>query len=224
MTVCIDNVTVCFMDGDRKRVVLNNISTELSDGSFTVILGASGCGKTTMLNVIGGLLQPSEGKVLLDGIDYYSLPVKEQNKFRRKHIGYIFQEYYLIEDLTPLDNVQIMMADGVPRREKLEKAKNLIREVGLETKMTSSIKTFSGGEKQRLAIARALAQEGELLLCDEPTGNLDEDNTLLVMDMIRRLCDEGKTIVMVTHDRSLCRYADRVIVMKEFSEREGKDK
>ena len=166
-----------------------------------------------MLNIIGGLLKPDTGTVLLGETDYYSLSKRQQEEFRRNHIGYVFQNFYLIDDLSPVDNVMLTMNAKRKTQEKTSLIQEIFESVGIADLTNAQIKNMSGGEQQRLAIARALAQDSDILICDEPTGNLDEENSIQIMGILKKLQDAGKTIVMVTHNKDLCAYASKVIYL-----------
>lgn len=207
------NVTKVYKTGRFEVIALNNVSMKIEDGEFIAIMGPSGSGKTTLLNLIGCLDKPTKGKIIIDGIDTSQLTDKQLTEFRRDKIGFIFQQYYLIPTLTALENVELpMIFKGIPRSERIRRAKELLSLVGLGREMNRMPNELSGGQQQRVAIARALANNPSILLCDEPTGNLDRKSGKVVMDLIKKLNEErGVTVVLVTHDADVARYAERVV-------------
>ncbi|MBR6697987.1 MAG: ABC transporter ATP-binding protein [Lachnospiraceae bacterium] len=222
MHIKLNNINFSYKDGDNRKEIFKNFSYEIESGKLVMILGPSGCGKSTLLNIIGGLLQPENGEVIFGNTSYYSLKQKERDKFRKYNIGYIFQNFYLIEDLSPIDNVLISMPDKRSISEKEKYIKSILEELGIAEKTDSPLNTFSGGEQQRLAIARALARDAKLLICDEPTGSLDEINAIQIIEILKKISQQGKTVIVVTHNASLCEYADEVLELtKEVREKEG---
>ncbi len=203
--------------GIHEVVALNGVSLRIEDGEFVAIMGPSGSGKSTLLYLIGCLDKPTSGKVIINGLDTSKLSDRELTELRRNTIGFIFQQYYLIPTLTALENVELpMVFKGVPKAKRLKRAEELLEIVGLGDKKDRKPNELSGGEQQRVAIARALANEPSILLCDEPTGNLDTKSGKVVMDIIKRLNVEKEvTVVLVTHDPSLSVYADRVIKIRD---------
>jgi len=196
---------------------LDGISMDVEDGEFVVIMGPSGSGKSTLLNLIGCLDKPSEGEVLINGVETSNLNDNQLTELRRDTIGFIFQTYNLIPTLTALENVELpMIFKGLGKEEREERAKELLRSVGLEKEMNRKPNEMSGGQQQRVAIARALANTPKILLCDEPTGNLDTKSGEHVMEIIRHQNEElGVTVILVTHDPSLAKYGDRVIRLRD---------
>ena len=189
--------------------VLKGISLEVEDGDFAVILGASGSGKSTLLNVASGLERPDSGEVCYNENNIFDLSDRQLTEFRKKNIGFIFQQYYLLPDMTVEKNVRMGadLADNADYH-------GIIRSVGLEDKIKKYPSELSGGEQQRVAVARALAKKPKVLFLDEPTGALDEQTGRQVLDYIRRLQDEyGFTIVMVTHNQNIAEMANTVIKM-----------
>ena len=181
-------------------------------GKSYMLLGASGCGKSTLLNIIAGVLAPTTGEVIIDGVDMTAKSQKEKDAFRIRNIGYIFQDFKLIEDMTVLDNINILKLEGIDT----SGAEALLEKLGISEKKNSRIKHLSGGQKQRVAIARALVKTPDIILADEPTGNL---NFAIGEEVIRGLCEvaEGKTLIAVTHDERLAKYFDAVIDMNEVT-------
>lgn len=182
-------------------------------GKSYMLLGASGCGKSTLLNMIAGILSPTEGSILIDGVNMSASSQKERDKYRIKNIGYIFQDFKLINDMTVLDNINILRLEGVDTSGAAE----LLKDLGIEEKKNSKIKHLSGGQKQRVAIARALVKKPEIILADEPTGNL---NFAIGEQVIKELLEisRGKTLIAVTHDERLAKYFDEVIDMNEMTD------
>ncbi len=182
-------------------------------GKSYMLLGASGCGKSTLLNMIAGILSPTEGSIVIDGVNMSASSQKERDKYRIKNIGYIFQDFKLINDMTVLDNINILRLEGVDT----SGAVPLLKDLGIEEKKNSKIKHLSGGQKQRVAIARALVKKPEIILADEPTGNL---NFAIGEQVIKELLEisRGKTLIAVTHDERLAKYFDEVIDMNEMTD------
>lgn len=193
----------------NKCQVLKGANLQVDDGGFTVILGASGSGKSTLLNVISGLEKPDSGSVIYDGVDITKLTDKELTKFRKETVGFIFQQYYLLPNMNVEKNVR-MGADLVGNKDY----KSIIEAVGLGDKLKKYPSELSGGEQQRVSVARALAKKPKVLFLDEPTGALDEQTGRQVLDYIARLHSElGFSIVMVTHNQNIAEMAQTVIRM-----------
>ena len=202
-------ITKFYGNGESRFQVLKNISLKIEDGDFAVILGASGSGKSTLLNVLSGLETPEGGGVIYDGTDITGLSDSMLTRFRRENIGFIFQQYYLLPDMDVARNVK-MGADLASNKEY----KEIIEAVGLGEKQHKYPAELSGGEQQRVSVARALAKRPKALFLDEPTGALDEQTGRLVLDYICRLHEEyGFTIVMVTHNQNIAEMANTVIRM-----------
>ena len=204
-----DNITKFYGDKANKIQVLNGISLEIKDEDFTVILGASGSGKSTLLNVVSGLEKPDSGTIIYDGNDITSLSDNELTAFRKENVGFIFQQYYLLSHMNVDKNVK-MGAELAGNRDY----RKIIEEVGLGDKLHKYPSELSGGEQQRVSIARALAKKPKVLFLDEPTGTLDEETGRLVLDYIRKLQKEYHfAIVMVTHNINIAEMAKTVIKM-----------
>lgn len=205
----INKITKSYGTNENKAQVLRGISAEINDGDFVVVLGASGSGKSTFLNVISGLESPDSGSVKYDGRDITKLSDYEMTSFRKETVGFIFQQYYLLPNMTVEKNVR-MGADLAGKSDY----KEIIKSVGLEKKMKKYPSELSGGEQQRVSVARALAKKPKVLFLDEPTGALDEQTGRQVLDYISKLQKEYKfTIVMVTHNLNIAEMANMVIKM-----------
>jgi putative ABC transport system ATP-binding protein len=217
MIVKLENVYKIYISGSEKVYALNGVSMEVEKGESIAIMGPSGSGKSTLLNMIGCLDRPTEGKVLVKGVDTSELNDGELTKLRRDTIGFIFQHYNLITTLSALENVELpMIFKGVSRHEREKRAMELLKIVGLEQQMNRRPTELSGGQQQRVAIARALANNPEILLCDEPTGNLDTKSGEVVMDILTRLNrEQGVTIILVTHDPAVAEYAQRMVRIRD---------
>jgi len=211
------NVYKIYKVGAYEVPALKGINLRIEKGEFVAIIGPSGSGKSTLLYLIGCLDKPTKGSVIIDGQNTSTLNEKQLTELRRDKIGFIFQQYYLIPTLTALENVELpMVFKGIPKVERIERAEELLEMVGLGSKKDRKPNELSGGEQQRVAIARALANNPSILLCDEPTGNLDTKSGRIVMDIIKRLNVEKEvTVVLVTHDLSLKVYADRVVNIRD---------
>jgi len=197
-------------------IVLKEINLDIHEGEFIAITGPSGSGKSTMMNIVGALDGPSWGKVLLKGKDLSELGESNLSLFRGKTIGFIFQSFNLIPTLTAIQNVMLPMEMvDLPEKEAKERAELLLGMLGLKDRLNHKPNELSGGQQQRVAIARSLANDPEIILADEPTGNLDSHTGKFVMDFLGKLNKEGKTIILITHDLNLVRYARRVIHIKD---------
>ncbi len=203
-----------YWDGDRSLEILKNISFSVKTGEGIAILGPSGSGKTTLLNILSGLDKPSAGEVRLQGVSMSRLSEKDKADFRNRTIGFIFQFYHLLSELTSLENVMLpalIGKNGVSPAEAGRKASALLERVGLKERMRHFPSELSGGEQQRVAIARSLMNDPKILFCDEPTGNLDIRMGLEIAELLRSLFDnEGKTVLVVTHDERIAKIATRV--------------
>ena len=196
---------------------LKNINLIIEDSKLTTIIGNSGSGKTTLFNMIGAIDRPTEGTVIVDDIDIFNLNEKELANYRNEHIGYIFQAFYLEESFTVLENIIMpLVIRGISKKEREEKALNIAKKMGIENKLMAKASKLSGGEKQRVAIARALINDPKIILADEPTGNLDSKNGDVIMDLLKELSNEGKTVVLITHNNEYAnKYSDKIIHLKD---------
>lgn len=191
---------------------LNGLSLEVNDGEFVAIMGPSGCGKSTLLSILGLLDNPTEGNYWLDGKEVAHLKESQRTAYRKGRIGFVFQSFNLIDELTVEENVELQLKYlGIPSRERKERVRDILRKVGLSQRSKHYPQQISGGQQQRVAIARAVVGRPSLILADEPTGNLDSKNGLEVMELLSRLHAEGTTIVMVTHSQHDATYANRII-------------
>ncbi len=208
-----ENVSKVYRNGSEVTA-LKNVDLKVKKGEFFMIVGPSGSGKSTMLHLMGALDKPTEGTVRIMGNDITKMSDTELSKVRRELIGFVFQQFNLIQSLTVLENVMFPMA--LAGRADREKAVNIIVSCGLEEEHLDKFPSqLSGGEQQRAAIARALANDPEVLLADEPTGQLDSRNTRRIMELFKSINDEGNTVVVVTHDISLVSWSDRTVVLQD---------
>lgn len=202
---------------DKQTIkVLNDINLELYSGELSYLLGDSGCGKSTLLNIIGGLDEPSEGTYYFNNKDVTSFSEKDWASFRLNNIGFIFQTFNLIPHLSALENVEMsMVLDGVSREDRKSRALELLKLVGMDDRQNHKPNQLSGGQKQRVAIARSLANNPEVLLADEPTGALDSENSNQIMKLLKKIAQQGTTVLVVTHSHEYLSYADNIIEMKD---------
>ena len=210
----LDNIKKVFNTEEVETWALRNVSLEVKEGEFVAIMGPSGCGKSTLLNIIGLLNNPTGGTYLLDGKDVSSLKEHDRTLIRKGMIGFVFQSFNLIDELSVAENIELpLLYMGVPRKERKERAKNVMERVAMTHRANHFPSQLSGGQQQRTAIARAILPHPKIILADEPTGNLDSRNGKEVMDLLSELHKEGTTIVMVTHSLHDANYADRIINM-----------
>jgi putative ABC transport system ATP-binding protein len=201
---------------DNETLALKDVSFNIARGEFVAIMGPSGCGKSTLLNILGLLDRPTHGHYFLKDTDVSRMEDKERTLLRRSSIGFVFQAFNLLARLTALENVCLPMSyAGVPREEREERAKELLARVGLSHKTRNIPLHLSGGERQRVGIARALANHPDLLLADEPTGNLDSHSSREILTMLKGLHKDGMTILLVTHDPNIAAGAGRVLHVKD---------
>jgi lipoprotein-releasing system ATP-binding protein len=213
----VDHLSKEFSTRGEPLVVLRDVSLALSGGQNAAILGPSGSGKSTLLFIIGTLDSPSGGNVRLSGVDPFGLMESQLAEFRNRNVGFVFQDHYLLPQLTVLENVLVpAMADGTPASDCVERAKYLLGRVGLAERLEHRPAELSGGERQRVAVARALIHHPVLLLADEPTGALDSRTSIEIMAIFQRLNrEQGITIVLVTHDAEVAEYSQRNIHFKD---------
>jgi putative ABC transport system ATP-binding protein len=219
LTLAIETVDLVkeYTQGGQILRVLNNVNLKIEKGEFMAIMGPSGSGKSTLLNMIGALDRPTSGKVLINGTDISTLDDNELADLRNKEIGFIFQQFNLIQRMDALHNVELPLSiSGVPSKKREERAKKLLESIGLGGRIEHRPNQLSGGEQQRVAIARALANNPPLFLCDELTGNLDTKTGQEIMVLLRRLNqEEGKTFVLITHDPNVAQATDRLLQIRD---------
>jgi len=206
-----------FGSGRRRLEVLKGINLEMKPGELVALMGPSGCGKSTLLNIIGGLLDADSGSISLEEFSYGTKSPNRVVDVRRKGVGWIFQDFHLIDRLNALDNVVFALElSGVPTAQAEKQAREALEKVGLLDRMEFIPDQLSGGQRQRVAIARAIAGSRPLLLADEPTGNLDVKSGQEIIDLFQQLCEEdGMSVLMVTHDPTLASMADRMLLLRD---------
>lgn len=212
-----EGLTKIYGDNSHPVYALNNISFQVQEGEFVAIMGPSGSGKSTLLHLLGGLEQPTSGQVWLRDQELSSLKDRAISRLRRQQIGFIFQFFNLIPVLTAQENVAMpLILDGVPRAEALRRAEQALQNVGLSARKSHRPSELSGGEQQRVTIARALVNDPTIILGDEPTGNLDSKTSDEVVSLLRQVVDSlGRTMVIVTHDPRVAAHADRIVFLKD---------
>jgi putative ABC transport system ATP-binding protein len=209
-------VTKRYINGADCVTALHEVSLNVDEGTFLGVMGPSGSGKSTLLSALGGLTSPSSGTVNIDGIDVYGLSHEKQADFRREYLGFIFQSHNLIPYLNALENVMLpLVVTKLSSTEKRQRASSMLEKVGLPDRMLHLPQQLSGGEQERVAIARSLVNNPPLLLADEPTGSLDSATSLQVMNLLAELHQGGQTIVMVTHNRDNLEWVDRTVYLRD---------
>jgi putative ABC transport system ATP-binding protein len=221
--LAMEGVSKSYSLGRLSVPVLHNINLAINEGEFAAIMGPSGSGKSTLMNLIGCLDRPTAGKIMIGDMDTSILPDIELSRIRGKKIGFIFQTFNLISRLTALKNVELpMVYQDISGTQRVKRASELLGMLGLRERMNHKPAELSGGQRQRVAIARALVNEPEILLADEPTGNLDSKTGQEIMQIFNNLHNEGRTILMVTHDQALAQNCDRIIRLKDGMIEDGK--
>ena len=212
----INDVSKAFGQGAGSVVALDNINLTIESGKFVAITGKSGSGKSTLLNIVGALEKPDTGYVEIDGENLNILIADSLADFRNKKLGYVFQSFYLEPEFSVIENVALpLLIAGEKKADREEKAKIMINKLGLFDKTSEKVKNLSGGQKQRVAIARALVNDPDIILADEPTGNLDSANGNEVIEILRQIANDGKTVLMVTHNLQDANVADYKITLKD---------
>lgn len=214
--ITLEGITKTYVNGKLTVPVLHGIDLSIYEGEFTSIMGPSGSGKSTFMNILGCLDRPTSGSYRLDGEEVAHLGDDELAYVRNKRIGFVFQSFNLLPKLTALDNVALpMVYAGVSKAERKARASQLLTDLGLGTRLDHMPAELSGGQRQRVAIARALANDPAIIMADEPTGNLDSKASLDVMHIFTELYQEGRTIILVTHEPDIAEYAGRNVVLKD---------
>lgn len=214
--ISIKDVSKLYGFGDATTVALDEVNLDVEAGEFVAVMGPSGSGKTTLMNIIGLLDRPTHGQYLLGKRSVSKLRSNQRAKMRRDRIGFVFQSFNLLPKINVIENVALpLMYKGISSVRRLKKAASVLEQVGLSDRQYFMPKTLSGGQIQRAAIARALVNDPQIIIADEPTGNLDSQSSLIVMELLSELHRTGNTILMVTHNPELTRYADRVVYMHD---------
>ncbi len=211
-----ENLVKKYGTGEAAVKAVSGISFKIESGEFIGIMGESGSGKSTILSILGAMNSPTEGNLIIDGMDIYSLSMDQKADFRKEFLGFVFQSFHLMPYLTARENVMLpLTTTNFSKKEKMEMADETLARVGLKGKEGRLPNALSGGEKERVAIARAIVNEPPILLADEPTGNLDTATTMEVMSLLKSLNEEGMTIVMVTHNHECAAFAGRIIELSD---------
>ncbi len=214
--ISVKNLVKSFKSGDSELVVLKGLELEVPKGQFLAITGRSGSGKSTLLYQLGLLDKPNGGSIVIDGVDISQLNNGERTKFRLNKLGYVFQDYALIPELTAIENVMIpLMQQGMSKTSARVKAKESLDKIGLGHRMDNTPNKLSGGEQQRVSIARAIAHSPEIIFADEPTANLDTETSGAVLDAFLSLHKQGQTIIMVTHEKEYAELTDRIVHLSD---------
>lgn len=213
----ISDIEKCYHIDEVDIIALNKTSIEIDDGEFVAITGPSGCGKSTLLNILGFLDDPDSGSYVFNGMEVTHFNERKRAELRKQNVGFLFQNFNLIDELTVFENVELpMIYTGLPTAVREKRAEEVLDKLHIEKRKKTYPQQLSGGQQQRVALARAVVNKPKLILADEPTANLDADNGREVMDMLNKLNKEGTTIIMVTHSEDDAKYSDRVIRMPDI--------
>ena len=211
-SIKLENVQKKYHLGDTIVEALKDVDVEIEEGDFVAIMGPSGSGKSTLMNMVGALDIPTSGKVSVGDTDISTLSEDDLAVLRSKKVGFVFQQFNLIPSMNATENVALpMLFRGKSKKERTERARDILEKVGLGDRLTHMPSELSGGQRQRVSVARALANDPDIILADEPTGNLDTETGEKIMDLLTELNEEGKTIIMVTHDEDDASYSNRII-------------
>jgi putative ABC transport system ATP-binding protein len=214
--ITVQDVKKIYNGGEGEVTALGGITFEVTEGEFVALMGPSGSGKSTLLTMLGAMNPPTSGAIVIDDIDVYQLPSEKRADFRSEYLGFVFQQFQLVPYLTAIENVMLPLAiTGKSNREQAEMAANVLHKVGLEGKENRLPNQLSGGEQERVAIARAIVNEPPILFADEPTGALDSKNSEEIMNLFKALNAEGQTIIMVTHNPEFLADVKRAIFIKD---------
>ncbi len=206
------DIVKCYEVGEEQQVILDHISFSVQEGEFVSILGPSGSGKSTMMNILGCLDVPTSGQYILSGHDVANLEEAQLARIRNREVGFVFQSFQLLPRLTAIENVELpLIYAGVHTAQRRKRASEMLERVGLSQKIEHYPNQLSGGQQQRVAIARAMVTQPTILLADEPTGALDQKTGLQVMELFKELHQEGRTIIMITHDEKIAQNASRIV-------------
>ena len=210
--IVVKKLVKSFKDGDNETTVLKGIDFKVEKGEFIAIMGRSGAGKSTLLYQMSLLDEPTSGEVIIDGHHAHTMSIEDRSKFRLTTCGYVFQDYALLPELTTLENVVLpLLMQNIDKKIAYEKAKNSLIKVRLDHRLKNLPSQLSGGEQQRVSIARAIANQPKILFADEPTANLDNESSTIVMDIFNQLHNEGQTIVMVTHEEQYAKMTEKIV-------------
>ena len=208
----VQDICKVYNPGENEVRALDHVSVQIHEKEFVAIIGQSGSGKSTLMNMLGCLDVPTSGTYMLHGKDVSHMSDDELSDIRNQEIGFIFQGFNLIQNLTALENVELpLIYRGVSKKERMELSKEALKKVGLENRMDHKPAEMSGGQQQRVAIARAIAQAPPIILADEPTGNLDSGSSKEIMEILKELHEDGRTVIIITHDNEIAAQAKRVI-------------
>mgnify|MGYP005863419501 FL=1 len=212
----VEKLNKYYINGDMKLHALKDISFEIKKGEYVAIMGSSGSGKSTMMNILGCLDREFQGEYILDGIEISKIEEKDISKIRNLKIGFVFQSFNLLPKLSALQNVELpLVYAGVPKSEREKRATEMLEKVGLGARIHHKPNELSGGQKQRVAIARALVNNPAIILADEPTGNLDSVSEKEIMELFTELNSQGKTIIIVSHESEVAQYVRRILLFKD---------
>jgi putative ABC transport system ATP-binding protein len=212
----LEHIYKSYFLGKEEIPVLKDINLKVQKNEYVALMGPSGSGKSTLMNILGCLDQPTSGKYFLNDIDVSTMNDNELAHIRNKFIGFVFQTFHLLPRNTALENVEMpLIYAGLPKKERTEKARIALEKVGLADRMHHKPNELSGGQRQRVAIARALVNQPSLILADEPTGNLDSKTSIEIMNLLEQIYQQGNTIVLVTHEEDISKYARRIIRLKD---------